>query len=107
VTRFRCGRCQGVLLKLGRFNVDGTPAKERVASGFALYVKSTYSTTKAQNPTTPHRDIMKVIAANYQSTKKATTEAATGVPSKSITAEQLELERQMTSLSFDDAVSSS
>lgn len=64
----------------------------REVSGFALYVKETYATTKSANPTTPHRDIMKIVAANYQSAKKPTK------PTRTIDEEQAELEHQMEEL---------
>ena len=68
VTKKVCGRCKGKLT-LTRLNADGTPAKERAASGFALYVKNHYAETVARNPTTPRKDIMSIVATNYKASK--------------------------------------
>jgi hypothetical protein len=40
-------------------------------TGFALYVKESYSATKSRNIGTPHKDIMKIIAEEYKSAKKS------------------------------------
>lgn len=102
----RCGRCQGALVRLGRFNADGTPAKERAPTAFALFVQQQYSCTKAANPNTPHRDIMKLLSSGYKESKGAATTGGAGSSSsgngdecQSVSAAQAELEAQMTALS--------
>lgn len=101
----RCGRCQGALVRLGRFNADGTPAKERAPTAFALFVQQQYSCTKAANPNTPHRDIMKLLSSGYKDSKGAATTGGAGSSSgngdecQSVSAAQAELEAQMTALS--------
>lgn len=97
----RCGRCQGALVRLGRFNADGTPAKERAPTAFALFVQQQYSCTKAANPNTPHRDIMKLLSSGYKESKGVAAIGGAGVGSEyqSVSAAQAELEAQMTALS--------
>ena len=98
----RCGRCQGVLVRLGRFNPDGTPAKERAPTAFALFVQRQYSSTKAANPHTPHRDIMKMLSSGYKEAKgvgAAVSIHGADDEHQSVSAAQAELEAQMTALS--------
>lgn len=97
VNRFRCGICHSTLVRLGRFNADGTPAKEKVASGFALYVKEKYSAIKGDNQMTPHKEIMKLIATQYKidKSKQQAPAASSAGPTLSVSEEQKELERQM------------
>lgn len=106
VSRFRCGRCSGVLLRLGRFNPDGTPAKSRSATGFALYVKEAYGAAKVEHPNTPHRELMKIIAATW-SEKKATQQQHNGTDKKMNQANEMDphsyqLEHDMRRLNFND-----
>eukprot|EP00466_Bigelowiella_natans_P004204 jgi/Bigna1/57311/fgenesh1_pm.9_\ len=69
VTKKVCGRCRGSLIKIGRFNKDGTPYKPKKPNKFALFVKENINKVRRQNPGTPHRDIMKLVAAKYRESK--------------------------------------
>ena len=122
VSRMACSRCSGELVSLGRFNADGTPAKARAATAFALFVQAQYSATKQRNPTTPHKDIMKLLSSGYKSSKKggieveeaeaaASSSAGHGTSAPllshsllggSVSAAQAELEAQMSAFSFEE-----
>jgi len=51
---------------------DGTPVKERKPNAYAVFVKENFASVKAQSSTgTPHKDVMKHIAAKWAEKKKA------------------------------------
>eukprot|EP01062_Namystynia_karyoxenos_P066929 TRINITY_DN60845_c0_g1_i1.p1 TRINITY_DN60845_c0_g1~~TRINITY_DN60845_c0_g1_i1.p1 ORF type:complete len:554 (+),score=118.59 TRINITY_DN60845_c0_g1_i1:85-1746(+) len=68
VARQRCGICRGHLELQGRFSAGGTPAKQRAASGFSLFVKEHIGQVIAGG--TPRGEAMRVVAARWEATKK-------------------------------------
>ena len=68
----RCGRCRSTLNFLGKFNVDGTPAKTRTPSAFSLYVRDNFAAARAvAGPGTPHAAVMKSLAQQWRADKAA------------------------------------
>ena len=49
-TKKVCGACKGTLAFLGRFNQDGTLAKQREPSQFSLFVKDNFGAVKQSLP---------------------------------------------------------
>lgn len=56
-----CGMCRARLEPLGRFNVDGTPAKARTASAFSLFVKVHLDNTDTCRAEPRHNSRSKVV----------------------------------------------
>ena len=71
-SKYRCSRCKERFERVGRVNRDGTPAKPRAATPFALFVKENFATVKAANPATPHKDVMKLLSSAWKERKAAT-----------------------------------
>ena len=62
-----CSACEGRLLLLGKFQADGTPAKQRAPSGFSLFVRDHFSAVKsAAKPGTPHKEIMQTLSNKWK-----------------------------------------
>ena len=62
-----CSSCRGQLQALGRFNVDGTPAKARAPSQYSLFVKDNFASQKQKcGPGTPHKDVMQALATSWK-----------------------------------------
>ena len=71
VSRKVCGACRAPLTFLGKFRPNGTPAKPRQPSKFALFVKENAAEIKAQLPAgTPHKEVMQRVAGMYQAARK-------------------------------------
>lgn len=62
--RQRCAHCHGKIELLGAFKRDGTPVKQRKASGFSLFVKEHYASVQAAG--TPHKEIMSTLARMWK-----------------------------------------
>lgn len=76
-----CGVCRGRLVSLGRFNTDGTPAAVRAPSAYSRFVKEHFSATKARcgGAGTPHKDVMKALAAQWAAQKGDVEECVAGL----------------------------
>ena len=71
-----CSTCEGRLLLLGKFQADGTPAKQRVPSGFSLFVRDHFSAVKsAAKPDTPHKEIMQTLSKKWKNRSPSSTKA--------------------------------
>eukprot|EP01025_Chloroclados_australasicus_P066328 TRINITY_DN9112_c0_g1_i3.p1 TRINITY_DN9112_c0_g1~~TRINITY_DN9112_c0_g1_i3.p1 ORF type:complete len:225 (+),score=13.56 TRINITY_DN9112_c0_g1_i3:81-677(+) len=69
ITKSRC-QCYGRLQFVGKFNVDGTPAKTSKASAFSMFVSSNYSKVKERlEPKTPHSAVMKKLSEMWNQEK--------------------------------------
>ena len=49
--------------------IPSTPRSPRAATGFALYVKENYKTTKEKNQGLAHAEIMKLLGNKFASAK--------------------------------------
>ena len=57
---------------LGHFQADGTPAKPRTPSAYAVFTKQHFSEVKQQLPSgTPHKAIMTRVAELWRAEKAA------------------------------------
>jgi len=54
---------------------DGTPAAPRKATAFSLYIKQHFASTKDANPQTPHKQLMTLLAQQYQASKQTSVSA--------------------------------
>ena len=66
----RCGQCMGMLVQLPRLKADGTPARARAPSAFALFVKENYRGVQQQCPALPQAAIMKILSKKFQAAKQ-------------------------------------
>ncbi|XP_078603011.1 uncharacterized protein LOC144877030 isoform X2 [Branchiostoma floridae x Branchiostoma japonicum] len=57
-----CGYCRG---RFQLVNKDGTPAKTRAPSKFALFVKERYGSLKRENAGVPHKEVMRLLSAEF------------------------------------------
>ncbi|XP_078682366.1 uncharacterized protein LOC144916844 [Branchiostoma floridae x Branchiostoma belcheri] len=57
-----CGYCRG---RFQLVNKDGTPAKTRAPSKFALFVKERYGTLKRENAGAAHKHVMRLLSAEF------------------------------------------
>lgn len=73
-----CGRCGGRFEFLGGFKRDGTPMKQRKASGFSLYLKKHFSRVRAQQAQASHGDVMRTISRMWKEEKNGTAADASG-----------------------------
>ncbi|CAH1268589.1 GCNA [Branchiostoma lanceolatum] len=64
VERQVCGYCRG---RFQLVNKDGTPAKTRAPSKFALFVKERYGSLKKENTGVPHREVMRLLSSEFAS----------------------------------------
>ena len=67
----RCPRCMGRLTLLGTFHRDGTQAKQREPSAFAVYVKAHFSALKARLPAATHKELMGELGRRFREEKAA------------------------------------
>ncbi|GLG96164.1 Uncharacterized protein GBIM_02991 [Gryllus bimaculatus] len=77
--RKRCGYCYGEFdllvnkkprsTKTASSGVQSSPKTPRAVSGFALYVKENYKTTKEKNSGLKHADIMKLLGTQFSGMK--------------------------------------
>jgi predicted SprT family Zn-dependent metalloprotease len=81
ITKHRCGKCKSKLKYLGNFNTNGTPKKERAATGFSLFVKENYHLAvknRRKSQGTKASDIMLVLSKMYKE-KNSKNEIITNV----------------------------
>eukprot|EP00058_Branchiostoma_floridae_P025657 XP_002611147.1 hypothetical protein BRAFLDRAFT_125218 [Branchiostoma floridae] len=57
-----CGYCRG---RFQLVNKDGTPARTRAPSKFALFVKERYGSLKRENAGVPHKEVMRLLSAEF------------------------------------------
>eukprot|EP01034_Spumella_vulgaris_P025012 gene25011-31416_t len=65
-----CGKCKSKILYVGIVSADGEVAKKREASGFSLYVKSHFASTKKKFRLTTQSEVMKQLAVLYKQDKE-------------------------------------
>jgi len=68
--KYHC-RCGGKIMKLGKFNRDGTPAKPRKISAWQKFLKENMQVFRRKNPQMSQREIMKALGAQYAQKKQA------------------------------------
>lgn len=79
ITRQVCARCKGPLQLLGAFNKDGTPAKQRKASAFSLFVKQHYAEAKRDlGPAAAHAAVMSRLSTLWKDAKGSGAVAGNG-----------------------------
>lgn len=69
--RMRCGRCRGALVFVGKFQVDGTPARTRAPAAFSLFVQQNFASVKAASIDKSHAAVMRRLAALWKASKAA------------------------------------
>jgi len=57
---------QSQIIYKGAFNVDGTPRKEKLATGFSLFVKNNFALAKANNKGSSQKEIMQQLGEMYK-----------------------------------------
>lgn len=64
VTRHRCGRCKSKLVQM-----QPAPGKERKASEYQIFVKENMRRIKKENPGSPQKEMMGLVAKEYKEYK--------------------------------------
>ena len=69
--RHACGACGALLLYVGKFARDGTPAQRRAPAAFSLFVRDHFAAERAAAaPGTPHAAIMRGLSAQWRARKQ-------------------------------------
>eukprot|EP01026_Neomeris_dumetosa_P040838 TRINITY_DN3378_c0_g1_i10.p1 TRINITY_DN3378_c0_g1~~TRINITY_DN3378_c0_g1_i10.p1 ORF type:complete len:590 (-),score=58.74 TRINITY_DN3378_c0_g1_i10:220-1989(-) len=70
-TKFCCSLCKGSLEYVGKFNIDGTPAKTQRPNAYSLFVQSNFSKVKEScEPKTPHSAVIKKLSEMSKNEKE-------------------------------------
>jgi hypothetical protein len=70
-----CGVCGAHLHLIPKLKIDGTPAKTKTPSKFALFVKANFASVKAINSTLDHKGIMSKLSELYAQQQSAATDS--------------------------------